>query len=1822
MRISFGHIYCIWTMLLVLTNLSVSGQCLLESVSLEERAANSSFVFEAEKIGQGYYWSDEEGRVYTDHQLEIQHVFKGESLLSDTVLLRTRGGVWGDLVEEVFPVLGLSICERGLFFANVDASDASILRTCCGPQSFIRYDLEKQSASDPLNYYEQIALDVHLPLWEAAIGMSELDYENSYLFQETDTKDGQDLPPVISGFSPTSITAGTFDILTITGENFGSAPTGMSSVHFRNPDFYGLSFSYQAVAPNHILSWSDNEIQVLVPGRDPLINKSGAGTGLIRVYNEAGDMSQSTENLTVLYNKMTAGLHEIDLVNDSGFGGYTFSLNETLAADEEAVAAIDRALSTWQCEIQTNLVNAGASSPVACAANDGLNLIAFDTSCELPMGTIGQTTHWFMQCADGDAFFLEMDLLFDAEINWNFSTAPTPSGQKDFESAVLHELGHAHGMGHVLDFGKVMYPALLDADDVRELDADAKECGALILAHSVEANTCGDSSPMIALPACDAPCSLSISDLELLNNCDSAIDDLLLYSLTLEQVNASESGFQLFIDGAWVADFDYGAFGSTSIEFAILGDGAVHSISIKDMENPDFCFAGQILPTPLCICTLSASYSLSGGCDNADLLSYTLLIDGDNTSSAYQVFVDGVLYDLFDYSGGLLSTCSIDLAGDGSTHEVLIQDVLETDCSYLLEISTPLCACALSFTATPDGDGCNADESINYFLSIDSDEGSDAGFEVWLDGSLMGTAPYALTGPSYYNLPIAGDGFAHNIEVRDQIKTYCNASNTITTEDCACAISLTLIEEVGTFDCYASTDAEQTWLLEVDATGNSSTSFELWVADTLHGIQNYSSDGTAPIYLSVSANTAEFEFYVVDLLKENCVSETLLLTPPSCDCLLDFTAEAMGDCTPSDSIPYALTIIDYYGGENGLTIALDGAWIDTIAYTATGYTNYPSLMLPADGASHSLIIQDLDDATCSADTLLLMPNCICEMSLTTEALNDCANAATDDLLDYLLHLTYSGTASTSFELLFNGTSMGFYDYELDGTSEIPLSFDGDGSLQNIQIVDVEDASCMASTSINLPNCTCSMSLDISEPSDCTITEELFYELILTSENGSESGFELYIDDLLIGTYLYELSGTTLMSIAVPGDGMTHSISIIDLDDPEACTINQTVVAPNCICDLALTQVGEGFCELSTDSYVLELELSSLNTGTMGFEYWLDGELQSSYAYDADNSTAITLNLPDDGLLHQIEFRDVEKQSCAAFYELSTENCTCQFTDLSYEPIGSCEDGFLTYAFSFNSWNMDATNYQVLLNGSVVDTLNYTGFEQSFSLPLLSTDSNAYELMVLDLNDSDCALTSTLIANSCTCSINALNMTQLSTCEDDPSQIDYQVAINATNPTSAGFRLFVNGTDYFGAAIPYTGTTTLVSISLPTSTEEEFFLISAQDELFDSCNNELEIAAPECACSMSILTSLVEPCDENEQVTYQVNLNSTNLQGSFNVYLDGALTADSPINYTGNSTLFFISLLGDGEVHELLIQDAEQADCSSNTQLQTPICSCSLTTEALQSGPCNDTGWVDYSVLIESFNASATNYEIYLADILFDQVVYMGSTTVSTITLPADGSSYSLFIVDQMKPDCQSTIEITTPDCPELLPPCAINIQELVLGNCNLSGQQQLSFSLSDEQGSSSGFSLWLDDSPLNATTTYAYQPTGMSFVTIDIPCLSDTSYLRVQDTLYPDCFDEYVLLPTLSGPADSATPSVFPNPITANDAMIAITGLPLSDHGQSIQANFYNTAGKRVGNTSFIAAHNNQIALSGIRFTPNEIYLLRLNAPSDQYTFKLFLFSE
>ncbi|WP_054414301.1 matrixin family metalloprotease [Hymenobacter sp. DG25A] len=485
-------------------------RCLMQLLPEAERVQQSRLIVEGEVLRSESFWDAAHQRIYTAHRLRIYKVFQGQNTGPELTLL-TEGGTVGLNQQRLTNTLTLAPGEQGVFYL-APATFAGTTPTGSwmaygSEQGFIRYDLASGTAAEPFRQYAAIDQTFYARL-EAATGKALRPVQPNQRLQEAavrrQTAVGRPQAVLISTLTPLRITAGTGQVLTIRGTGFG-ATRGNGFVEFRNADDGGETLVKPQ--PTDYVSWTNSEIKVLVPTYGE--GGKAAGSGTVRVTTNGQDAGTSVATLTVVYAVSTVQeQNSKDIVrpnhaNRNGRGGYTIQPTPGFIS-RGALPAFARALATWRCNTGVNW-EVGDSRTGKIEAEDNVNALGFDASdSQLPARVLGRTTSYYTGCRrpDGQIVFAvkEFDMVFDDAQSWQYGPGLPSATQYDFESVVLHELGHAQQLSHLILPGAVMHYAYGRQQSSRELNPESDIAGGrfVLTTRSFRNLGCG---PAAMLPA-------------------------------------------------------------------------------------------------------------------------------------------------------------------------------------------------------------------------------------------------------------------------------------------------------------------------------------------------------------------------------------------------------------------------------------------------------------------------------------------------------------------------------------------------------------------------------------------------------------------------------------------------------------------------------------------------------------------------------------------------------------------------------------------------------------------------------------------------------------------------------------------------------------------------------------------------------------------------------------------------------------------------------------------------------------------------------------------------------------------------------------------------------------------------------------------------------------------------------------------------------------------------------------------------------------------------------------------------------------------------
>ncbi len=463
--------------------------------TLENLIIASPLVVEGKVRSQESFWDSDNKNIYTVNKIEVFKVFQGSITISSLDMV-TRGGVVGLEMDGVSNALELEVGEMGLFMLQgfpVDLPfDGNLYRPTEGVLGFIRYDLVIGAAQGVYSSYSDIAGD----LYGRVLNITGLP------ISDIGPWDGKDAAlsggpsverSIVSNYEGSSssdfeVHAGVGNLLTIAGSDFGDEP---GAVLF--PDANSGGSKYISTLAHQVKQWSDELIVLEVPYR--------AGTGKVRIDKANGESLKGTEDLLIGYDHINVQYtdntgrkaYETQLTSDNGIGGYDFQFETDFAANTGASNAFRSLIRTWACTTGVNF-QIGEVTAVDEDASDGINIVRFDNGDELGGRTLAYARSRYRGCYQGETikwYVDEIEVVVNDDYDWYYGDGLPSGPQFDFETVMLHEIGHTQQLGHVINTNEVMHFAVGPRQQKRSLSHIDTMGGVFVNDKSITEPVCG-----------------------------------------------------------------------------------------------------------------------------------------------------------------------------------------------------------------------------------------------------------------------------------------------------------------------------------------------------------------------------------------------------------------------------------------------------------------------------------------------------------------------------------------------------------------------------------------------------------------------------------------------------------------------------------------------------------------------------------------------------------------------------------------------------------------------------------------------------------------------------------------------------------------------------------------------------------------------------------------------------------------------------------------------------------------------------------------------------------------------------------------------------------------------------------------------------------------------------------------------------------------------------------------------------------------------------------------------------------------------------------
>lgn len=440
-----------------------------KSIALIDKA--ECFILGTAVDSESFYGEDGK-TIYTKIKIKVKHWYKGKG--NRTIYLVRRGGVIGTdeqymlhrsgpglyLYKEYFMLLSKE-GENYKFVRNAKASSGRYSDTRYDDFKIIAFYDMKFDSIDDLNQFVKPLQKIKVPK-KKDVG-----------FQKSSSEPPVEIDNIWLAAQGT-FRAGTGEILTIKGQNFGTK----GDILFMNASMPGTRMP--RLENEYIVNWTPTEIRVIIPSyvrqgfSKGEYGTAGSGTIVVKRGSIFAQPMESTAKINIEYallNRGTITNSEMDLSQfylgrEHCLNGLVFTLHENLMGNDEAIAAIEAALSAWANELGITLQLEEEEEGVYYYHNSTnlRNVIMFDPLLYVDTDEIDEGVEYTQMYTRptfefdsnkklwniGADIHIRPGILPSSSDVWNYSLSGDIDYDygEDFYQIILHEIGHALGIGH------------------------------------------------------------------------------------------------------------------------------------------------------------------------------------------------------------------------------------------------------------------------------------------------------------------------------------------------------------------------------------------------------------------------------------------------------------------------------------------------------------------------------------------------------------------------------------------------------------------------------------------------------------------------------------------------------------------------------------------------------------------------------------------------------------------------------------------------------------------------------------------------------------------------------------------------------------------------------------------------------------------------------------------------------------------------------------------------------------------------------------------------------------------------------------------------------------------------------------------------------------------------------------------------------------------------------------------------------------------------------------------------------------------------------
>ncbi|MBK9734172.1 MAG: hypothetical protein IPO92_04085 [Saprospiraceae bacterium] len=418
------------------------------------------------------------------------------------------------------------------------------------------------------------------------------------------------------------------------------------------------------------------------------------------------------------------------------------------------------------------------------------------------------------------------------------------------------------------------------------------------------------------------------------------------------------------------------------------------------------------------------------------------------------------------------------------------------------------------------------------------------------------------------------------------------------------------------------------------------------------------------------------------------------------------------------------------------------------------------------------------------------------------------------------------------------------------------------------------------------------------PTECNVNGNFFVEIDF-NHVGTSVKFRVLGNGTNYGLFEYEDLPIKLGPLEA--NCTTNYEFVVRDAEIETCLAFKNIGTKCCddLCKIEFKNVETGECH--DGKYTLNFDLNHENTSPNGFDLFNNGQFYGYYQYSQlplklenfPSSTTETFN--------KIAVCANDNNNCCDTLTL-VNPCICSIYRVQTQVI-ECNEDTETFSIRLNfKHKLNADSFRVGGNSVNYGTFAYKDLPITIK-NLHFSPVTEYEFLIVDVEDAFCFASYDLgIVTECNfdCSIYDV-IAEPYECSDGKFYV--AIALKYKNTSLEGFTIRGNGQVYgsFEYGEPFYKIGPLNGDCI---TKYEFVV---KDKELHDCAASPVFLGPICCeqhCALSELT-IVEHCENNDLVAFDINFNHTMITGSFvlrinNIYVGTYLYADLPIKITNTS----------------------------------------------------------------------------------------------------------------------------------------------------------------------------------------------------------------------------------------------------------------------------------------------------------------------------------